>query len=212
MARIRIEFTVEPFAEGAPGPHVLAAVDAIEAAGLHPEVGPFATAVEGEPADVAGAVGPLLVAAFDHGATGVSLSAREIVELAPATREFLDAMRPVAQAMGATLVPAERLRPTDVPLHWRGRTVGGLRPPDRPEPADDLQGALARLIAQVERELGGRLAELSREGKQQAALLLEQRGAFHLRNSIDEVADALGVSRVTVYNYLNAIRNQAVTG
>ena len=34
--------------------------------------------------------------------------------------------------------------------------------------------------------------------------LLDERGAFQLRKSVEEVADALGVSRFTVYNYLNA--------
>jgi predicted transcriptional regulator YheO len=34
--------------------------------------------------------------------------------------------------------------------------------------------------------------------------LLDDRGAFQLRRSVEEVADALGVSRFTVYNYLNA--------
>ena len=55
-------------------------------------------------------------------------------------------------------------------------------------------------------ELGGQLPDLSREDKQRAVRLLDERGAFLLRRSVDEVADALGVSRITVYNYLNAVR------
>ena len=39
--------------------------------------------------------------------------------------------------------------------------------------------------------------------------LLHERGAFNLRNAADEVADALGVSRVTIYNYLNAVRDRS---
>jgi predicted transcriptional regulator YheO len=58
----------------------------------------------------------------------------------------------------------------------------------------------------VEVELGGQLPDLSREDKQRAVRLLDERGAFLLRRSVDEVADALGVSRITVYNYLNAVR------
>jgi predicted transcriptional regulator YheO len=69
-----------------------------------------------------------------------------------------------------------------------------------------LHGALDRLIEQVERELGGKLPTLSREDKQEAVRLLDDRGAFLLRRSVELVADALGVSRITVYNYLNAIR------
>ena len=65
---------------------------------------------------------------------------------------------------------------------------------------------LGRLIEQVEDELGGRLPDLSREQKQRAVRLLDDRGAFLLRRSVEDVADALGVSRITVYNYLGAIR------
>ena len=38
-----------------------------------------------------------------------------------------------------------------------------------------------------------------------AVRLLDERGAFILRRAVEEVADAMGVSRITVYNYLNAI-------
>jgi predicted transcriptional regulator YheO len=35
--------------------------------------------------------------------------------------------------------------------------------------------------------------------------MLDQRGAFTLRRAVEDVADATGVSRITVYNYLNAL-------
>ena len=113
---------------------------------------------------------------------------------------LLEALGPVADALGASLVPSEELEPSDIPLRWRGVLVGGLRLPQ-------LHGALSRLIDQVERELGARLPELSRKDKQRAVHLLDDRGAFLLRRSVEDVADALGVSRITVYNYLNAIRS-----
>src|SRR3954468_22609447 len=43
-----VEFTVEPFTEGSPGPHVQAAVDAAEASGVTVEFGPFGTTVVGD--------------------------------------------------------------------------------------------------------------------------------------------------------------------
>jgi predicted transcriptional regulator YheO len=49
------------------------------------------------------------------------------------------------------------------------------------------------------------LTELSREKKQAAIRILDERGAFLLRKSIEDVADAMGVSRITIYNYLNAL-------
>jgi hypothetical protein len=112
---------------------------------------------------------------------------------------LLDALEPVAEALGATVVEPCDLLPSDIPLRWEGEVVGGLRLPQ-------LQGALARLLDGVEREVGGPLGSLSREGKQRAVRLLEERGAFMLRRSVEDVADALGVSRITVYNYLNALR------
>ncbi|WP_116102883.1 helix-turn-helix domain-containing protein [Amycolatopsis thermalba] len=71
------------------------------------------------------------------------------------------------------------------------------------EPAGAPPTALQRLITEVERELGTRLADLDRPGKQRAVRLLEERGAFALRKAAPTVAEALGVTRFTVYNYLN---------
>ncbi len=42
-------------------------------------------------------------------------------------------------------------------------------------------------------------------GKQAAVRLLEERGAFLLRGAVEDVAETMGVSRITIYNYLSAI-------
>ncbi|NKQ56444.1 DNA-binding protein [Amycolatopsis sp. K13G38] len=68
---------------------------------------------------------------------------------------------------------------------------------------EDPPRTLDRLIREVEARLGGNLAELDRPGKQQAVRLLEERGAFAMRKAVVTVAEALGVTRFTVYNYLN---------
>lgn len=115
---------------------------------------------------------------------------------------FLLALRPVADALGAEIVDPAMADAADIPLNWEGALVGALRLPQ-------LQGALNRLIDNVERELGGRLHELAREDKQKAVKLLDDRGAFALRRSVEDVADAFGVSRITIYNYLNAIRDKS---
>jgi hypothetical protein len=107
-------------------------------------------------------------------------------------------VRPVVEAVGATLVPVADQEPSDVPLVWDGEVVGAVRLPP-------LHGALDRLIDTVETELGGPLPSLSREHKQLAVRLLDERGAFILRRAVEDVADAMGVSRITIYNYLNAI-------
>jgi hypothetical protein len=114
---------------------------------------------------------------------------------------FIQALRPVANAIGATIVLPRSMRASDIALKWDGEVVGGLR-------IRDLHDALDRLVASVERELGGLLNELSREDKQLAVRLLDERGAFLLRRAADDIADRMGVSRITIYNYLNAISEQ----
>lgn len=74
MANLRAEFTVEPFTTGAPGPHVDAALAAVRAAGLEPELGPFATSFSGAAAPVLAALRDVGAAAFAAGATRLSLT------------------------------------------------------------------------------------------------------------------------------------------
>jgi len=111
---------------------------------------------------------------------------------------LLRAVKPVIDAVGATLVSPAAQEPSDVPLVWDGKVIAAVRMPP-------LHGALDRLIDSVETELGGPLPALTREEKQQAVRLLDERGAFILRRAVEDVADAMGVSRITIYNYLNAI-------
>jgi uncharacterized protein YqgV (UPF0045/DUF77 family) len=70
---VRVEFTVEPFVEASPGEHVAAAIDAVRAAGLAPDVGPFGTSAVGSVDAVADAVRALLVAGLAAGATRISV-------------------------------------------------------------------------------------------------------------------------------------------
>ncbi len=111
---------------------------------------------------------------------------------------FVLAVKPVVEALGATLVPADEREPGDMPLRWEGTIIAAVR-------MAPLHGALDRLIDSVEREFGAPLPSLAREDKQRAIRLLDERGAFTLRRAVEDVADAMGVSRITVYNYLNAL-------
>ncbi len=67
------EFLVEPFEVGNPGPHVIAAVEAVKALGFEPIVGPFGTTIEGNAELVIEAVKSLLDAANEAGASRVSI-------------------------------------------------------------------------------------------------------------------------------------------
>ena len=69
------------------------------------------------------------------------------------------------------------------------------------EPQTSTSGVLKGMTVVIT----GTLPTLSREDKQKAIRILDERGAFTLRRAVEDVADAMGVSRITVYNYLNAI-------
>jgi uncharacterized protein YqgV (UPF0045/DUF77 family) len=76
MTRARLEFTVEPFVDGQPGPHVRAAIAAAESVGLPVDMGPFGNVVEGDEVAVVDAVARLLSAGLAHGASRISLEVR----------------------------------------------------------------------------------------------------------------------------------------
>jgi hypothetical protein len=111
---------------------------------------------------------------------------------------LVETVQPLLTALGATLIDPRDMNGADIPLVWEGHTIAAVRLPA-------LHGAMQRLIDSVERELGGTLASLSRAEKQRAIRLLDERGAFILRRAVEDVADAMGVSRITVYNYLNSL-------
>jgi predicted transcriptional regulator YheO len=112
--------------------------------------------------------------------------------------EFLSALRPVVRSLGASLVPQRSSRPGDQPVKWKGDTVAYLR-------LSELHGALERFVESVERELGDSLSDLSRAQKQIAVRRLDEQGAFLLRGAVEDVAGWMGVSKVTLYNYLSVI-------
>lgn len=115
---------------------------------------------------------------------------------------LVEAVRELVDRVGGELIDGDRLAATDVPLRWDGAVIAGVRLPGAEPTAGDLDG----LLAAVAEELGAPLDGLDRKDKQRAVRLLEERGAFSYRKSAETVADALGVTRFTVYNYLNRIR------
>ena len=70
---LHVEFTVEPFVEGQPGPHVLAAIKAVESHGLKVEFGPFATEFSADASTAAVAISDLIRESYAHGATHVTV-------------------------------------------------------------------------------------------------------------------------------------------
>jgi hypothetical protein len=114
---------------------------------------------------------------------------------------FARAVKPLVDAIGGEMLPAAQAGPDDVVLTWRGEDALAVRLPQ-------LADSLDRILASMEREHGRPLAELDRRAKQRAVQMLEARGAFSVRHGVETVAGALGVSRFTVYNYLNFANEQ----
>jgi uncharacterized protein YqgV (UPF0045/DUF77 family) len=80
-----VEFTIEPFVEGRPGPHVTAAIEAAEARGFEVDVGPFGSSVSVALDDVGAVIAALSDAAMANGATHVNVHvAREAPTSRPA--------------------------------------------------------------------------------------------------------------------------------
>ena len=114
--------------------------------------------------------------------------------------EFLRAVRPIVEFLGGELV-AEGGN-GDLPIERDGAVIAHVR-------NSELHGALERLIAAVEREADAELGAMDRAQKQAAVRTLDEQGAFLLRGAVDRIARAMGVSRVTLYSYLNALERRA---
>ncbi len=71
---LQLEFTVEPFVEGQPGPHVTAAVRAAEAVGgAVVEFGPFGSTCSAPSDAMPEVIAELVRAAFANGASHVTM-------------------------------------------------------------------------------------------------------------------------------------------
>ena len=68
-----------------------------------------------------------------------------------------------------------------------------------------LHTALVEMVSDAERTLGTTASDWDRAQKQAVVRQLHERGAFLLRGAVDDIAEMMGVSRITIYNYLNAI-------
>ena len=150
-----IEFLVEPFQEGNPGPHVEAAISAFTEQGLEVELGPFSSSTQGDIDAIADAVSHMIRSSMRSGATSIRIQ------------------------VGA-----------------KDSDLDGI---------GSLQNALTDMVRAAERELGNDSTGWDRKQKQAAVRLLHERGAFLLKGSVDDIAEIMGVSRITIYNYLNAL-------
>jgi len=114
--------------------------------------------------------------------------------------EFLRGVQPIVEFLGGTLVAEGGSG--EFPIERNGIVIAHVR-------HSELHGALERLIEAVERDAGAELGAMDRAQKQVAVSSLDEQGAFLLRGAVDRIARAMGVSRVTLYSYLNALERRA---
>lgn len=75
-----LEFTIEPFVEGQPGPHVTSAIEAARALGYEVDFGPFGSSCSVPTARAGEVVKAVVDAAFANGATHINLHTERLPE------------------------------------------------------------------------------------------------------------------------------------
>ncbi|HLT66920.1 MAG TPA: PAS domain-containing protein [Microbacterium sp.] len=93
--------------------------------------------------------------------------------------------------------------------------LGGLLPEAQSDVTDgpreligpDVSSVLDDMISEAIAAVGMPTTAMGKEDRIEVLRLLEGRGAFHIKRAADKVASRLGVSRVTVYGYLDEVRN-----
>ncbi|MDT9645354.1 helix-turn-helix domain-containing protein, partial [Pseudomonas sp. JV245A] len=81
----------------------------------------------------------------------------------------------------------------------------GSAPAPRRDEAPDMEQLLAQIIQGA---CPGSGARMSKQHKLDAVRQMQERGVFIVKGGIEKAAAALGVTRYTIYNYLEQIRAQ----
>ena len=87
-----------------------------------------------------------------------------------------------------------------------GRPGGDAVPETEEIFADDIRDVVAGMVAKILKEMGKTPAAMSRDEKMEVVKRLEERGAFLVKRSAEQVAEALDLSRYTIFSYLKEIR------
>jgi len=73
--------------------------------------------------------------------------------------------------------------------------------------AGDIRDVVAGMVTQTLGEIGKTPAAMAREEKMEVVKRLEERGTFLVKRSAEQVAEALDLSRYTIFAYLKEIRH-----
>jgi predicted transcriptional regulator YheO len=92
---------------------------------------------------------------------------------------------------------------------WLGRLLqpNGAAPAPRDE-APEMDTLMKEIISDAVRRLGKPVSVMNKEEKIQAVQAMMQRGLFIVKGGVERAAMALGVTRYTIYNYLEALRER----
>ena len=72
--------------------------------------------------------------------------------------------------------------------------------------ASDISQLLRAAIDRAIEDIGKPPNFMGREDKLRVVGSLDEKGIFLIKGAVDEVAEALGVSRYSIYNYLDEVR------
>jgi predicted transcriptional regulator YheO len=87
---------------------------------------------------------------------------------------------------------------------WTAQMIGSTTTAEASETfTSDLVEVLEVMLAETAMEIGVPLAHMNRAQKIRLVQALQERGGFQIKKAVTVVAERLGVSRFTVYNYLN---------
>jgi predicted transcriptional regulator YheO len=87
-----------------------------------------------------------------------------------------------------------------------GRLGSGAAPEAGEIFAGDIRDVVAGMVTKIVGEMGKTPAAMTREEKMEVVKRLEERGAFLVKRSAEQVAEALDLSRYTIFAYLKEIR------
>jgi predicted transcriptional regulator YheO len=93
---------------------------------------------------------------------------------------------------------------------WLDQAVGTNKPAEDVRVDNKVEDVLSQLIEDAIRSTGKSSSEFSRDDKIAVISYLDARGAFLIRYSMEKVASLLGISKFSIYNYLNDMRADAI--
>jgi predicted transcriptional regulator YheO len=88
-----------------------------------------------------------------------------------------------------------------------GRSGSAALPERREIFSGDIRDVIGGMVTTILGEMGKTPAAMSREEKMEVVKRLEERGAFLVKRSAEQVAEALDLSRYTIFAYLKEIRH-----